>query len=49
LALRALRGAEVVGIHPEGGMSRSFVPGLGKTGAGRLAIEGGAPLIPAAV
>ena len=48
-ALRALQGGEVVGIHPEGGMSRSFVPAPGKSGAARLAIESGAPLIPAAV
>jgi 1-acyl-sn-glycerol-3-phosphate acyltransferase len=49
LALRALQGGEVVGIHPEGGMSPSFVPAPGKTGAARLAIKGGVPLIPAAV
>jgi len=49
LALRALRGGQIVGIHPEGGMSRSFVPAAGKTGAARLAIEGEAPLVPAAV
>jgi 1-acyl-sn-glycerol-3-phosphate acyltransferase len=48
-ALRALREGEVVGIHPEGGMSRSFVPSPGKSGAARLAMESGAPLIPAAV
>jgi 1-acyl-sn-glycerol-3-phosphate acyltransferase len=49
LALGALRGGEIVGIHPEGGMSRSFVPAPGKSGAARLAIESGAPLVPAAV
>jgi 1-acyl-sn-glycerol-3-phosphate acyltransferase len=48
-AAAALRRGEVVGIHPEGAMSRSFVPAPGKTGAARLAIETGAPLIPAAV
>jgi 1-acyl-sn-glycerol-3-phosphate acyltransferase len=48
-ALRALQGGEVVGIHPEGGMSRSFVPAPGKSGAARLAMQSGAPLIPAAV
>ncbi|MFL5796549.1 MAG: lysophospholipid acyltransferase family protein [Actinomycetota bacterium] len=48
-ALRALRSGEVVGIHPEGGMSRSFVTAPGKSGAARLAIESGAPLIPVAV
>lgn len=49
LALGALRGGEIVGIHPEGGMSRSFVPAPGKSGAARLAIESGVPLVPAAV
>jgi 1-acyl-sn-glycerol-3-phosphate acyltransferase len=49
LALRALGSGEVVGIHPEGGMSRSFVPAPGKSGAARLAMESGAPLVPAAV
>jgi 1-acyl-sn-glycerol-3-phosphate acyltransferase len=49
LAVRALRAGEVVGIHPEGGMSRSFVPAPGKSGAARMAIESGAPLIPTAV
>jgi 1-acyl-sn-glycerol-3-phosphate acyltransferase len=49
LAVRALRSGEVVGIHPEGGMSRSFVPAPGKSGAARMAIESGAPLIPTAV
>jgi 1-acyl-sn-glycerol-3-phosphate acyltransferase len=48
-ALVALRHGEIVGIHPEGGMSRSFVTAPGKSGAARLAIESGAPLIPAAV
>jgi 1-acyl-sn-glycerol-3-phosphate acyltransferase len=49
LAVQALRGGEVVGIHPEGGMSKSFVPAPGKSGAARMAIESGAPLVPAAV
>jgi 1-acyl-sn-glycerol-3-phosphate acyltransferase len=48
-ALDALRAGEVIGLHPEGGMSWSFVPMAGKSGAARLAIESGAPLIPAAV
>jgi 1-acyl-sn-glycerol-3-phosphate acyltransferase len=48
-ALRALRSGEVVGIHPEGGMSRSFVTAPGKSGAARLAIESGAPLLPVSV
>jgi 1-acyl-sn-glycerol-3-phosphate acyltransferase len=49
LAIRALGQGEIVGIHPEGGMSRSFVPAPGKSGAARLAIESGAPLVPAAI
>ncbi|HXJ62694.1 MAG TPA: lysophospholipid acyltransferase family protein [Actinomycetota bacterium] len=48
-AVGALRSGEVVGIHPEGGMSRSYVPAPGKTGAARMAIESGAPLVPTAV
>jgi 1-acyl-sn-glycerol-3-phosphate acyltransferase len=49
IALQALRRGEVVGIHPEGGMSASFVTAPGKSGAARLAVESGARLIPAAV
>jgi 1-acyl-sn-glycerol-3-phosphate acyltransferase len=49
LAMRALNGGEVVGIHPEGGMSRSYMPAPGKSGAARMAIESGAPLVPAAI
>ncbi len=48
-AATALRHGEVVGLHPEGRMSRSLVPSPGKSGAARLAIETGAPLFPAAV
>lgn len=48
-ALAALRAGEMIGLHPEGAMSWSFVPMAGKSGAARLAIESGAPLIPAAV
>jgi 1-acyl-sn-glycerol-3-phosphate acyltransferase len=49
LAILALRRGEVVGLHPEGRVSRSFATLAGKSGAVRLAIETGAPLIPAAV
>ena len=49
LARRALDRGEIVGLHPEGKINRSLVPGHGKTGAARLALETGAPLIPAAV
>jgi 1-acyl-sn-glycerol-3-phosphate acyltransferase len=48
-AVEALRRGEVVGIFPEGVMSRSFVPAPPRTGASRIAMEAGAPLIPAAV
>jgi 1-acyl-sn-glycerol-3-phosphate acyltransferase len=49
LAVQVLRHGEVVGLHPEGKVSKSFVTMPGKSGAVRLAIETGAPLIPAAV
>jgi 1-acyl-sn-glycerol-3-phosphate acyltransferase len=45
----ALRRGELVGMFPEGTISRSFVPRAGKTGAARMAMETGAPLIPGAV
>jgi 1-acyl-sn-glycerol-3-phosphate acyltransferase len=48
-AARALEHGEVVGIHPEGRIIRTARPGPGKTGAARLAVETGAPLIPIAV
>ena len=48
-AVEALRHGELVGIFPEGVMSRSFVPAKARTGAARIAMEAGAPLIPAAV
>src|SRR5215210_509940 len=44
-----LKKGEVVGMFPEGTISRSFVPAEGKTGAARIAMEAGAPLIPGAV
>ncbi|MBW3561558.1 MAG: 1-acyl-sn-glycerol-3-phosphate acyltransferase, partial [Actinobacteria bacterium] len=43
-----LRRGQIVGMFPEGTISPSFVPREGKTGAARMAIEAGAPLIPAA-
>ncbi|MDQ3914204.1 MAG: 1-acyl-sn-glycerol-3-phosphate acyltransferase [Actinomycetota bacterium] len=49
LSIEALRRGEIVGMFPEGTISRSFVPAAGKTGAARMAIEAGAPLIPGAV
>jgi 1-acyl-sn-glycerol-3-phosphate acyltransferase len=48
-SVAALRRGEVVGMFPEGTISRSFVPRSGKTGAARIAMEAGAPLIPGAV
>jgi 1-acyl-sn-glycerol-3-phosphate acyltransferase len=48
-SIAALKRGEVVGMFPEGTISRSFVPAEGKTGAARIAIEAGAPLIPGAV
>jgi 1-acyl-sn-glycerol-3-phosphate acyltransferase len=48
-SIRSLREGEVVGMFPEGTISRSFVPRTGKTGAARIAMEAGAPLVPGAV
>jgi 1-acyl-sn-glycerol-3-phosphate acyltransferase len=48
-ATAALRAGELVGLHPEGTISPSFVPRRGKSGAIRLADATGAPVIPAAV
>ena len=49
LGVDALRKGEIVGMFPEGTISRSFVPRPGKDGATRMAIEADAPLIPCAV
>jgi 1-acyl-sn-glycerol-3-phosphate acyltransferase len=46
---RALVEGDLVGMFPEGTISRSFVPLRGRPGAARMAIEAGAPLIPGAV
>ncbi|MBA2577414.1 MAG: 1-acyl-sn-glycerol-3-phosphate acyltransferase [Euzebyaceae bacterium] len=45
----ALRRGELVGMFPEGTISRSFVPARGKSGAARMAMTAGVPLIPGAV
>jgi 1-acyl-sn-glycerol-3-phosphate acyltransferase len=45
----ALAGGDMVGMFPEGTISRSFVPLPGRPGAARMAIESGVPLIPGAV
>ncbi len=48
-AVDALRAGELIGMFPEGTISRSFVPAEAKTGAARMAMEAGVPLVPAAV
>jgi 1-acyl-sn-glycerol-3-phosphate acyltransferase len=48
-ALDALRDGELVGVFPESTISRAFVPRTFKTGAARMAIEAGVPLIPVVV
>ncbi|CAN5911316.1 lysophospholipid acyltransferase family protein [soil metagenome] len=48
-AVTALRAGEIIGLFPEGTISRSFVPARPKMGAVRIAMRAGAPLIPAAV
>jgi 1-acyl-sn-glycerol-3-phosphate acyltransferase len=47
--IEALRVGELVGMFPEGTISRSFIPREGRTGAVRMAMEAEAPLIPCAV
>ena len=48
-AIEALGKGDVVGLHPEGKMNAAFKPEGLKTGAARMAIESGAPLIPVSV
>jgi 1-acyl-sn-glycerol-3-phosphate acyltransferase len=48
-AVAALRGGEMIGIFPEAGVDASFTVRALKTGAVRLAREGGVPLVPIAV
>ena len=45
-AIEALRSGEVIGVFPEQTISRSFTLRPFKSGAARLAIEAGVPLIP---
>lgn len=45
----ALERGELVAMFPEGTISRSFVPAAGKSGAARMALDTGAPLIPGSV
>jgi 1-acyl-sn-glycerol-3-phosphate acyltransferase len=49
VAAQRLREGEVIGLHPEGTISPSFVPRRGRTGAVRLARATGAPIVPVAV
>jgi 1-acyl-sn-glycerol-3-phosphate acyltransferase len=48
-AVASLNAGEIVGMFPESTISRSFVPAAGKTGAARMAMQAGVPLIPGAV
>ncbi len=48
-AQAVLEGGGIVGLHPEGTISPSFVPRRGKSGVVRLADSVGAPIVPAAV
>ena len=45
----ALDEGDLVGMFPEGTISRSFVPLRGRPGAARMAMEAGVPLVPGAV
>ena len=45
-ALDSLRAGHLVGVFPESTISRSFVPRPLKSGAARMALEAGVPLIP---
>jgi 1-acyl-sn-glycerol-3-phosphate acyltransferase len=47
-ALEALKNGEIVGIFPEATISKTYRPKDFKSGAARLAIEAGVPLIPMA-
>ncbi|HZK35789.1 MAG TPA: lysophospholipid acyltransferase family protein, partial [Aeromicrobium sp.] len=48
-AVERLRGGELVGVYPEATVSRSFEIKALKTGAARMSLESGAPIIPAIV
>jgi 1-acyl-sn-glycerol-3-phosphate acyltransferase len=48
-SVAALQRGEIIGMFPESTISRSFVPASGKTGAARMAMGAGAPLIPGSV
>lgn len=48
-SVAALQQGEVIGMFPEATINRSFVPGTAKSGAARMAMAAGAPLVPTAV
>jgi 1-acyl-sn-glycerol-3-phosphate acyltransferase len=48
-AVAALNRNEVIGMFPEATISRSFIPRPAKSGAARMAMEAGVPLVPGAV
>jgi len=48
-AVRSLRNGEVVGVYPEATISRSFEIKELKSGAARMAIEAGVPIVPVVV
>ncbi len=48
-AVEALQQGELVGVFPESTISRAYVPRPFKSGAARMAIESGAPLLPVVV
>jgi 1-acyl-sn-glycerol-3-phosphate acyltransferase len=48
-ALDALRGGEIIGVFPEATISQSFTLKSFKSGAARLAMEAGVPLLPMAL
>jgi 1-acyl-sn-glycerol-3-phosphate acyltransferase len=48
-AVDRLRSGHLVGVWPEATISTSFVPAEGKTGAARMAMAAGVPLIPVAL
>ena len=48
-SLRELRGGELVGLFPEGTISRSYEPMPFKTGATAMAAAAGVPLLPVAI
>lgn len=46
VAVRSLEAGKVVGIYPEGTIPQDYEVGVFKTGAARLALEAGVPVIP---